>query len=227
MKKKVIKKRKIKIIYILFIILIFILLYFLIKMVLSFKIKNIYITGTSHLNDEYILNLAEIEDYPSYVMSFSWNIEKKLEKSPYIKDANVSKEFLGVVNISIEENNVLFYKVYDQKYVLESFEEVDELLYDDVSPRIINYIPDLVYETFKTKFLALNKEARSKISEVKYDPSEYDNSRFLLYMADGNYAYVTLTKFDSINYYNEILPTLEGKKGIIYLDSGNHFQEFK
>ena len=49
----------------------------------------------------------------------------------------------------------------------------------------------------------------------------------MLYMVDGNYVYITLTKFDSINYYNEIYPTLEGKKGILYLDSGNHFVEVK
>ena len=46
-------------------------------------------------------------------------------------------------------------------------------------------------------------------------------------MCDGNYIYVNLSKFSSMNYYNEIYPTLDEKKGILYLDSGNHFQEFK
>ena len=49
----------------------------------------------------------------------------------------------------------------------------------------------------------------------------------MLYMIDGNYVYATLTRFDSVNYYNDIYPTLGGKKGILYLDSGNHFQEIK
>ena len=46
-------------------------------------------------------------------------------------------------------------------------------------------------------------------------------------MVDGNYVYMTISKFETINYYNQIYPTLNGKKGILYLDSGNHFQEFK
>ena len=37
-------------------------------------------------------------------------------------------------------------------------------------------------------------------------------------------VYLTLTKFRMIKYYNEVLGQLEGRKGILYLDSGNHFQ---
>ena len=37
-------------------------------------------------------------------------------------------------------------------------------------------------------------------------------------------VYLTLTKFDMINYYDDVLAQLENKKGILYLDNGNHFQ---
>ena len=45
-------------------------------------------------------------------------------------------------------------------------------------------------------------------------------------MVDGNYVYLTLSKFKLINNYLEIMKDekFEGKKGILYLDSGNHFQ---
>ena len=43
-------------------------------------------------------------------------------------------------------------------------------------------------------------------------------------MNDDNYVYITLTKLDLINKYNETLEQLEGKKGILYLDSGNYFK---
>ena len=110
---------------------------------------------------------------------------------------------------------------------MEDGTEVSSLPYDISTIRIVNYIPDTVYDNFIKKIVKLNEEVKNKISEIKYDPSEYDNSRFMFYMVDGNYVYVTLTKFDSLNYYNEIYPTLEGKKGILYLDSGNHFVEIK
>ena len=72
--------------------------------------------------------------------------------------------------------------------------------------------------------LLIDRDILIRISEIKYDPTELDNERFLFYMNDANYVYVTLSKIDLINSYNEIYPTLEGKKGILYLDSGNHFE---
>ena len=41
---------------------------------------------------------------------------------------------------------------------------------------------------------------------------------------DGNLIYVTITRFELVNTYDDIYPTLNGKKGILYLDSGNHFE---
>lgn len=226
MAKKIVKRRKLKLISIFLFILIAIVLYFLIKFSLEFRIQNIYVHNTKYLNDEYIIELAGIEEYPSFILSFSNKLESNLLQSPYIKNATVKKAFLGIINIYIEESEVLFYKEYDKKYVLDNFIEVDNLLYDFSSVRVINYIPDTIYSTFLSKFANIDLEVREKISQIKYDPSEYDDSRFLLYMIDGNYVYITITKMDSLNYYNEIYSTLEGKKGVLYLDSGNHFQSF-
>ena len=227
MEKKVILKRKIKIVSILLLILIVFLVFFLGKAFFSIKIQNIFIEGNNNISDEYIIDKAGLKDYPSYFKSLSFSISNKLEKDPLIKEASVDKQFFGVVNIKVVENKVLFYKEIDNKYVLEDGEEVDTIPYEITPIRVVNFIPETVYNNFIKKLSKLSDEVRSKISEIKYDPSEYDNSRFMLYMVDGNYVYATLTKFDSVNYYNEIYPTLGGKKGILYLDSGNHFQEIK
>ena len=214
MEKKVKLKRKLKIISIVLAILVLFLIYFLIKFLLSIKIQNIYVKTDGYLSDDYIIEKAGLSDYPSYFKSISMLIEDKLEDDIYIKKADVSKSFFGIVNIEVEENKLLIYK------------EVKELPYEVSTVGIVNYIPDTVYDKFYSKYLKLDDDIVNKISEIKYDPSEYDDSRFLLYMKDGNYVYLTITKFDNINYYNEIYPTLDGKKGILYLDSGNHFQEF-
>ena len=43
-------------------------------------------------------------------------------------------------------------------------------------------------------------------------------------MNDGNQVYITLGKVTKINKYNSIYSRLEGKKGIIYLDSGDYIE---
>lgn len=227
MEKKVILKRKIKFISVLLFLLVILLVYFLIKIILGIKIQNIFVKNNRYLNDDYIIEKANLLDYPSYFKNFSFSIEKRLEDDIFIKSANVNKQFYGVINIEVEENKVLFYKENDKQYVLEDGKESPTVPYDISVPRVVNYIPDTVYDNFIKKLSKTDDDIRNKISQIKYDPSDYDNSRFMLYMVDGNYVYITLTKFDSLNYYNEIYPTLENKKGILYLDSGNHFQEIK
>ena len=224
MGKKVIK-RKIRLVPVLLLILIVSLIVFLFNVFFGIKIQNIYVLNNKYLTDDYIIEKAGLKNYPSYFLNFSFRIKNRLESDDFVKEASISKYFFGVVEINVEENEVLYYKKYDKKYVLEDKTEVDELPYSFSPVKIVNYIPDTIYNNFLNKFIKLNESVRSKISEVKYDPSEYDESRFMIYMVDGNYVYVTLTKFDSLDYYNEIYPTLEGKKGILYLDSGNHFVE--
>ena len=89
---------------------------------------------------------------------------------------------------------------------------------------MLNYVPDTKYNTFLNKMSEVTENVKNQISEIRYYPNEQDEDRFLLYMIDGNYVYLTLTKFKQINYYEEVLTKLDGKKGILYLDSGNHFQ---
>ena len=226
MSKKIVKKKKIKTIPVLILIVVIILLSIIIKLLFDVKIKNIYIHGNDKLSDEYIIEYLKIDDYPSFIKNVAFKLEDKLKKNPYIKDARVEKKFFGVLDITITEEDVLYYKKYDNKYVLSSKQEVDYLPFDYIPVTIINYIPDTEYYDFLLRYSRLSTDVVDKISEIKYDPNEYDNGRFLFYMIDGNYVYVTTTKLESINYYNEIYPTLDNKKGTLYLDSGNHFQEF-
>ena len=67
-------------------------------------------------------------------------------------------------------------------------------------------------------------EIVKRMSEIKYDPNEVDDERFLITMNDGNYVYLTLNKFNKINHYIEIIKEFNNKKGILYLDSGEYFK---
>ena len=92
------------------------------------------------------------------------------------------------------------------------------------SNTLINYVPDTKYNTFINKYILLDDKVKQKISEIKYDPNTIDEDRFFLYMNDGNYVYITLTKMELLNKYNEAITKVEGKKGTLYLDSGNYFE---
>lgn len=222
---KIVKKKKLKFIPFFLLILCIAGIIFSVELFLDTKIKNIVITGNEILSDQQILELANLTNYPSFYKNTNTKIEKAIEKNPFVKKVTVKKSFYHVLTIKIKEYQILFKKEQDGKVVLENKQELaTEQPIKGALPRLINYVPNTKYDAFIKGMKQVNPEIKQKISEISYLPNDYDKDRFLLYMDDGNSVYLTLTKFKMINYYNEVLPQLDGKKGILYLDSGNHFQ---
>ena len=222
---KINKKKRLKLIPFLLFILVIESIVFLIDILLDTRIKNIVIKGNKIVTDQQIIDEAKLSDYPSFYKTTSYAIKKNLEKNYFIKEVKVKKSFYHVLTIELKEYKVLLKKETTGKLVLENMNEVT--INQDVPytvPRLINEVPSSKYKELLKNLLKVKSNVRSSISEFYYDPNEFDKDRFLLYMDDGNSVYLTLTKFRMINYYNDVLPQLDGKKGILYLDSGNHFQ---
>ncbi len=196
MAKKIVKRKKLKLGNFLIVLLILTVLVFFVYYLLQEPIKNIIIKNTNYLNDDYIINLAGIKNYPSFFLTSSGKIKNKLLKSDYIEKVTIKKEPGFILELNIEESRPLFYNSNNNKYVLSNKKEIaSETINNSFRvPRLINYVPDNKY------------------------------NKFLLYMDDDNMVYLTLTKFKMINHYNEVLAQLDNHKGILYLDSGNHFK---
>ena len=222
---KIKKKKRLKLIPFLLFVLVIAATFFLVDVLLDTRVENIIIKGNKIVTDQQIIDEAGLSNYPSFYKTTSYNIKKALEKNSFIKEVKVKRSFYHVITIEVSEYKVLLKKETTGKLVLENMNEVTtdkEIPY--TVPRLVNDVPKDKYSKLLKNLLKVKKSVRSSISEFYYDPNEFDKDRFLLYMDDGNSVYLTLTKFRMINYYNDVLPQLDGKKGILYLDSGNHFQ---
>lgn len=226
MPKKKVKKRKIRIIPFLIFLVILIIVGILLKVYLDRPIKNIVINGTKYINDDYILEQANIKDYPSFFNTFSFKIEKQLKQSTYIKDVKVKRKLFRTIYIKVDENRPLFYDNYNNKTVFENHKSIkqDELIYKFTIPRVVNYIPKDKYNSFIDSMNKINDDILVKISDIEYKSTDLDNERFLLYMNDGNEVYITISKLNKLNKYESIVSKLNGKRGILYLDSGNYLE---
>lgn len=222
-KKQTPVKKKRKILYGRIFLAIFLLamIIVLIVVLVPKKIKNISVSGNQFLSDQEVIELAGLEDYPSTFTHFSFQIKQALEDDVFVKSATVSKSWLYDVHIAIEENRPLFYDTTKQKTILESGDEVDGSF--DV-PTLVNYTPDTIYSKLIQKMKDLDTDIIRRISEMQYDPNDVDPNRFLFTMDDGNYVYLTANQLSNINNYVTIISKFSGKKGILYLDSGEYFQ---
>lgn len=188
------------------------------------QIKNIIILNNIYLSDEKIIETAKLENYPSFIKSTKSIICKRIKGLDLVKSCSVNKKLGFIVEIKIEEYKIVYKVRSTNKYVLGNGISLEN--FDDIKgiPLLVNYVPEDVSERLNEKLSLLNIEIIEKISEIEYNPTTYDQQRFILYMNDGNMVYITLSKTIKLNKYDEIKKKLEGHNGILYLDSGNYFE---
>lgn len=218
---KKIRRRKIRFGRIFLVLSIIFLFFYLLANIFKFPIKNIYIKGNNLLTDQEIIELAKLQNYPSIFKYSSLQIKHRLEKNEFIKTAKIEKKYLREIYITIEDNYPLFYDNNSKMTILLNKKKTKKKLN---APLLINCPSDTIYDLFFEKMSQLDYNTINRISEIKYDPNDVDKERFLLYMNDGNYVYITLEKFETVNNYVDIIKTFNNKKGILYLDSGEYFK---
>ena len=113
--------------------------------------------------------------------------------------------------------------IYKDKVVLNNNSLADNIYNLDYLPYVINDI-DSIYDSFVKNFNKIDNSILYRISQIEYKPNDIDEERFLLYMIDGNYVYISLSKIEKINKYNSIVASMKDQKGIIYLDSGDYVE---
>jgi len=205
-------------------IIIFIFLVIFIYKLFNINIKNIYISGNEILKDQEIIDIAKLQDYPNSINNLSFVIKNRLEDNKYILKAKVNKKgFINKVYIEVKENYPLFYYQVENKVVLYNGSKVTDRF---SVPTVINQIPNTIYDEFINKLKKVDKQILYRMSEIEYAPNDVDEERFFILMNDGNYVYLTLDKFLSINKYIDMVKSFDNKKGILYLDSGEYFDIF-
>ena len=224
MTKKRKKRRKLKVKNIIIFIVLLIILALSVYYLINMPIKNIYIEGNNITTDNDIIQESEINTYPSFFLTSSFKIEHKLKKNKIIKNVKVIKKIGNIIIIKIEEYNPIAI-IEEKNQVILSNGIITDNIYNIVdSPNIINSIDEKIYANFVSKFAKVNIDILRQISQIEYSPTNVDNQRFILYMNDTNIVYITLTKIDKLNKYNQIKDKLDNKTGIIYLDSGNYVE---
>lgn len=218
-KKRVLKVKNICIILII-LLLIIVSGYYLITM----PIKNIYIKKNSIISDDEIIESANLYNYPSFLLTRKSQLSKQIKKNKYIKSVKISKKIGNILEITIDEyKSIAITK--EGKIIIETGKTLENTYNLSDIPILINEISDKnIYNNFSNKFSKINTNILRQISQIEYSPIEVDPDRFILYMNDGNIVHITLTKIEKLNKYNKIKDALEGKRGIIYLDSGNYVE---
>lgn len=223
-KKKKKRKLKLKMRNVLILLLVILIFVGVIYYILQLPINNIYITGNNILSDAEVIDWAKVDSYPSFLLTSSSEVENNLSNNPYIESVDVNKRLGNKIEINVTEYKAIALINQGSQVLLSSGDIVsNDYGLSDV-PILCNSVSDDVFNDFVKKFSKINSNVLRQISQIEYSPVDVDNMRFLLYMDDGNLVYITLTKINKINKYNDIKDKLENKIGTIYLDSGDYVE---
>lgn len=217
------KRRVFKVKNILLLLFLFLGIVGLVYYGVTMPVKNVYIKGNYILSDGEIMKISALDKYPSFLLTSSKSIRDKIIKNSYVKDAKISKKFGNVIEVNILEYSAVF--SFEDKIILSNGEIIPNTYNLSDVPILLNMIDDSsLLKRTAIKFGGVDANVLRQISEVEYQPVEVDGDRFLLYMNDGNLVYITLTKINKINKYNQIRDKLDGHMGIIYLDAGDYVE---
>ena len=222
--KKVKKKVKLKFIPLLLMFLILVMLFFLFKHISKIKPSLILIRGNELLSDREIINEGNLREFKYF--SFNNTSKEKLEKNKIIgrleteyNKVDIKRKFLFTIEVTIEEKKVILYEKTSSLYILEDNEKVKINKNIEV-PVLNNKIINTVEKSFINKFSLLNKSVKYRISEIFYQPTEYDSALFLMYMKDGNHVYVNVSNLEKLNHYDKTVESIGyDKKGIFRFDA--------
>ncbi len=216
------RKRKLKLSRVFLTLFFLFLVVFIVISLTKIKVNGFSISGNTYYTDNEILDMTGLSKYPSFLLTNSYNVSSKVKDNKLIKRITIKKTLYGRFNVTVTENKILFYDSVNNKSVTADGSLVS--YYYEYSPVLVNEVNNKkVYNKLIEKMIKVNDDIFNNISEIKYEPNDIDKERFLLSMNDGNYVYVTMSKFSSINKYLDIVKTLDSKNGILYLDYGNYF----
>lgn len=223
-KKVKIRKLNIKACIVLLLVIYLIVVFF--NMLFMMPIKNIYIKNTFLIQDNEIIEVAGIKEYPSILKLNTNSLEKKIKTLELVKSVKVTKTLFGKLTIEIEEERPLFYNRNTSKVVLSSGVEVDSTRYLGI-PTLINYVPKDLLSDFVKSWEKIDDDIIKMINEIEYDPDikeevVIDDKRFLLRMNDNNTVYINVLNMKRLNDYKKVIMAVGEKRGILYLDSYNN-----
>ncbi len=225
MKKKKVVKRKIKWKVLLKIFFLLFLVGLIFYYLFNLKTKHIVIIGNNYVSDNEIITTIGFKDYPYLFRVSNKDIKEKLNNLAMLTSVDINKSIFGTLTITVQEAKPLFLNRNNNKLVLNNFKEIDSTDINGV-PTLINYVPDTLYHRLIENLSQIDQNVINLISEIEYQPWKnndvmIDETRFFLRMTDGNSVYINLINISKLNNYIEIFASLEGKKGILYLDSSS------
>lgn len=194
------------------------------------RVRHISVTGEQIAGTESVVRASGISQ-----KTHIWDIrtdeaEKKIEKLPTVKSAEVRTNFPNQVNIQIKEFNRKAYLFKGGRYypILQNGAILSEMPEDKLpvdAPVLVGFENPEMLKKVAEGLSGLPQQVIHSISDIHYINSQAGEDDLVLYMNDGNRIVASTRTFaKNIRLYPGIAANLpEGTHGTIHLSVGSYF----
>ncbi len=176
-------------------------------------IYHVSIEGNYYLSDEDIISVSGINENASIFLNIPFLKNKKLEKDPFIKKAEVSYIENNVVVIKVVENKALAY-MYDNGSIVILMEDDSRVPLTSDRQYLLAKLPliegytDEQLQLIEKGFKQIDKEVINEISEIHRYSFSYDENMMEVIMRDGNYVFISWSGLGMLDDYYSIVSGL-------------------
>ncbi|WP_088005771.1 cell division protein FtsQ/DivIB [Indiicoccus explosivorum] len=194
------------------------------------KIRSISIEGENLFGEEVYLEASGLTEGESMWSFDPEDVQEKLTELDWVKQAEVERNWLTAVELSVEEFSHVGLLEQESGYqlLLANGYAADLPTEGKTGPLLTGFKEKKAKERIAGQLAKLDQEVFPLISQVIQTSPEEKPAAVTLYMNDGNEVHVLMGSLaEKVNYYPEIAAQLpEGEKGIIDAEVGIFFQPY-
>ena len=196
------------------------------------KVKRLYVVGNRFYDMEDVFSIAGISYETRYLFTPGFYIEWQLEKDPFIKQADVSVKWNGIVTMNITEETIIGYVVDNdgqtfailgdgKKYAIQE-SQLESIVYYPLISGLSEENISLLAKSLMNSENPVKDKYISMISEVRPYETSYDNNMVKLIMQDGNTIYSSYAGLGLLNYYTSVLERLNSTHVCLIVQESTH-----
>jgi len=176
------------------------------------RVQSVHVYQNKMVDTESILQESRIKEGKSFmVLLLDYFIAKNVQNNPFINDVHIDKKLNGTINLTVSERWVVYKRKKEDQWIAYFSDGTSAVIPPsyDVNATVLVSVAD--EDTFPYDELAKNlgyvpREIVDEISEIKHNPSNLEDLRFMFYMNDRNRVSILMDNIKGMmKYYDKLI----------------------
>lgn len=183
------------------------------------KIQTVNVYQNKIIDTSSILEDSGVKEGKSIsLFTMKYFVGQNIRQNPFVNGVDIEKTMDGTMNITVSERWIIYKTFRDEQWVAYFADGTYAIIPDDYQVNATVLIPVENSTAFPYAELAQNlayvpREIVDEISEIKHNPSNIEEWRFMFYMKDRNRVSILMSNIKTkMKYYFKLVEKSNGER---------------